>query len=1204
MSNFNANVPFNRHHQHFCNYYLPSVMSTPFIISPPIYSPYVSSSSVYPPPHIFQRPLIRTHHPLTPNIHFPTNAPPLPELLPSPVSVFVSMKSSFSSDTNVTTSLSSNVSKTSPPDPVQHSLPTLFILPKPVSYVVDTGCVMLGSSEAEMMSRMTEVEKRRYRVRRSLEKKKAMNVSKDMVLKERRQTKALSLSSSKTSFTISRCYKNKLSRRRTERGVHFRVKKPVLPLRKSSRLSSMNDTELSGSTDVAAHTESLVVDDRVEVDHGLIGRRCLKPSRVVEFGIKSFVPPSDLPSVCSKPSLEDQCWRCPKCRFDNEMINYPYCCICSYSFHKKRLRSSVSTGLLSFKKRRSEEELNFVSFLKSVEGDEASDQILMETSSYEPFDFSDGPPDGVGRWVLEEKSLVRLVCQNNLRHASGYKNSVKKSQESFVEESNNSFITRLCDHDEPVRSIRDYLRRCMVFFRVNNIDKVTSRFVQKNINLLDPEVHRKFLNKQCVAVRRCDPQMYFMRNLDKTLHVEVSSFSFDKLKSSMPHTLWQEINTSSDVYFDPMKYDWPSVANTDEITICNGSVSLLSFVQSAFIDGSSSFGMLGQYYPTYRSQFKDVSGFSLHVNELYRLKTSNKKRSCLQFHWGKTPNQGQKWKKTSRVSSRSIGDMACMDSYSPELMLFLAFMMVTETWLFKQSSLFKKSSDKDLVWSYCESRYVEARKSLYDRLLSGLCAKEFCLADAGTFVFGGGVKSPHTDVLNDSSPGQDGTTCLSFCVDVLNECKLEDEVKIQMVSDNVPLNCLSVQSLIYTRSMVGYMALKNQIDFSTSHPIVHELLKVVRPDVDDKLRDLEWIDDLLCDDRKLEEFYSMFGLGKTTDWPGWSICVDERWSRDFFLGSILSIVLEFIFIHKSIMNYRFVRQIALFIMHDINGQPLCHLIFSRLCTLSTKQLTDRLSLVFNNMYCFLCDFSRETKPSKGDPLNMPCSSSNRFRASNGLCSLYRTLSDRGKVERAEVDFERGLQLLRNGKCSTTLQMLDTGDEFLRLVQSSSNLIGVSHLRGILGCQISAGLSLVPDCFWNYASVTNALGPHKFFSKVMGYPPDKSEMKALFRSTIKLMLDVQPRVGEDVKGIENIFCLLSKVNESGESTSSKEFIFGAQVQQSSQDYASSFDRSSVQNFFRLRPRRKSNPSELEILYKKKWRPLRGDFSFFLRPKRAN
>ena len=71
---------------------------------------------------------------------------------------------------------------------------------------------------------------------------------------------------------------------------------------------------------------------------------------------------------------------------------------------------------------------------------------------------------------------------------------------------------------------------------------------------------------------------------------------------------------------------------------------------------------------------------------------------------------------------------------------------------------------------------------------------------------------------------------------------------------------------------------------------------------------------------------------------------------------------------------------------------------------------------------------------------------------------------------------------------------------------------------------------------------------------------------MFRSTIKLMLDVQPRIGEDVKGIENIFCLLSKVNESGESTSSKDFIFGAQVTQSSEPCASSFDPSSIHIFF--------------------------------------
>ena len=1078
----------------------------------------------------------------------------------------------------------------------------VFILPNPIAYVHGGSDLMLDSSEAQLMSRMTEIEKRRYRVRRSIERKKASNRSTFNWSKKCRRMPRISnesviISSVNAPVKMSLRYKNMLSRFRRERGSLFSVKKPVLPMRKSLRLQSRSRLNNSLSIDVASHPLCHGVEETVPCHNILIRRPSRKPSCVVDFGIKSMPQRRDALSQSSKSSFVDEVWRCLKCQFDNPRKNYPYCSVCSYSFLKRRLRSSVSIGVLQFKKRRLEEKFNFASFLTEVEGEEASSRIASETSSYDPVDFTDGPPIGFGRWVMEEKSLVRCVRQNNLRHASGYVNSLKKTPESLVEESNKSFIMGLCDDEECVTSLRDYLRLYMVFFRVKNVDKVTSRFVMKNINLMDQEVHRKYLTKQCVAVRRCDPQMYFMRKLDKTIHVEVGSSSFEKLKASMPHTVWREMNSLSDFYFDPTKCDMPSVANTDAVTICNGTVSLLSFVRNAFMNGSQAFAMLGKHYPNYQSQFHGVAGFSVHVNELYRLKMSNKKRSCRQFHWGKTPNQGHMWRKTSRVSSRCVGDMACMDSYTPELMLFLSFMMVTETWLFKQSSLFKNANVEDLVWAYCESRYVEARKSLYERLLGCTCRKEFCLADAGSFVLGGGVKSPHTDVLNDASPGQDGTTCLSFCVDVLKECKLDYDVKQQMVHDGISLNCFSVQSIIYTRSMVGFMAMKNQIDFSSTHPIIHELLKVVRPDIVDRLRDLEWIDDIVLHDGKLRNFYSMFRLGNTADWPGWSVCVDERWSRDFFLGSILSIVLEFIFNHKSIMNYRFVRQIALFIMHDINGQPLCHLIFSRMARLTTKELSRRLSLVFNNMYCVLCDFSREAKPSLTDPLNMPCSSSNRFRASNAAASLYRTTSDKRKVEEAENDFESALQILRNGKHSTTLQMLNTGDEYLDFVQTSSKLIGVSHLRGIFGCQISAGLSLVPDSFWNYASVTNSLGPHKFFTKVMGYPPDKMQMKSLFRSSVKLMLDIQPRVGEDPKGIENIFCLLSKVRESGESTSSKEFIFAGSGTEQNELVDDSFDPSTIQNFFRLRPRRKTMHSELEVLFKKKWQPLRGAFRFF-------
>lgn len=140
-----------------------------------------------------------------------------------------------------------NDSKVSPIDisnkALSQSNVPLLIMPKP-GYSCNT--VIFEPTEADVMSRMTKDEKKRYRVRRSKEKKRLRNPSNIISAKKPRRSPTktstpVSIAGVHYPVTMSRHYKNMLSRRLRERGGHSSLNKPVLPLRKSVPLSSLNE---------------------------------------------------------------------------------------------------------------------------------------------------------------------------------------------------------------------------------------------------------------------------------------------------------------------------------------------------------------------------------------------------------------------------------------------------------------------------------------------------------------------------------------------------------------------------------------------------------------------------------------------------------------------------------------------------------------------------------------------------------------------------------------------------------------------------------------------------------------------------------------------------------------------------------------------------------------------------------------------------
>ena len=253
------------------------------------------------------------------------------------------------------------------------------------------------------------------------------------------------------------------------------------------------------------------------------------------------------------------------------------------------------------------------------------------------------------------------------------------------------------------------------------------------------------------------------------------------------------------------------------------------------------------------------------------------------------------------------------------------------------------------------------------------------------------------------------------------------------------------------------------------------------------------------------------------------------------------------------------------------------------------------------LYCVLCDVARELKPSRSDPLNMPSSSSNRFRAQNSLCSLYKSKGEYRMVDQATFDLSSIIKKLASlPSKQTTLQMIKHGDLILEELINCKSLKGVSHLRGVLCVQLASGMQLIPPDFFNYAAVTNSLGPHKFFERATSCRVSKQKSKDQFFLVLRELKKRQPKLYPHVKGIENTCCIIGKEDEGGKPRPSPEFIFCEKGVNDRGDYIGpevEFDRTCIHNFFKWKEATTAYPSELVILHCKKWVPLVGLFRPF-------
>ena len=907
---------------------------------------------------------------------------------------------------------------------------------------------------------------------------------------------------------------------------------------------------------------------------------------------KTLVSTPVSPAGCPDPN---HVWRCKFCQVDNyPPFVPPYCSVCSYSLQRKRHRSSAEVSVIRSR------------LMMSSSFDDGCDKtnpLFLSMTSSEFLNDDDGPPDSTEGWAMEERRTVAAVNLNEARHATGYFRTKSMSRERLMELRNQKYVEFFQALDAAPISRNDNSTWFMLFFQPLNTTVYSTKQLLRNLDLSSLESQRIYLRPKCPAIQRSyKSHFYFIRGLDQTLHSAVGPQGFSRLRKASSHVTWEPIANNVDVAYDPKEPHFPIVANTESVTVGTNNIPFLSFLRDAFLNGSTALSSLGDCFLDLKNCFNGVLGFKDLVNELLQHASHNAKRKCIQLHWGKTPTEGGAWEKSSRASRRSLGDMSVVLSYSPELRRWLVFMLVLETYLFKHCTLCPSDFNENVnIWSFCSERYRECRQSLYDFMNGAAVPSFMVLADTSTLCFGRQVYATHTDKLNDCFPGQDGVSLFSSFFDLRTETSASTDL-LQMLNKKGCDPCnFCVACIAYTRLAVGKQAMKNSALVGDDEPVAEAVMACLCPDIPDDMKDTEWIEHCISNTKELENLRSKFQLCVTSDWGGYAIKRKEGWSRDFFLSSLLHGSLSFMFSHHLDIDFGCVISVLLFVVHDVNGQPLCQLLFWYMRNMSTKEFRRRMKNHGNRLYCVLCDVVRELKPSKASSAHMPSSSSNRFRAQNHLCSLFSKSDDYDMVDLATSSLSSLIISLQSLPSKlTTLQVLKHGDSFLESIICSKHLKGINHLRGVLCVQIAAGLQLIHPDFFNYASVTNSLGPHKFFERVTGNNFSKKQSKELFRNLLLKLKTIQPKLFPHVKGIENTCCILGKVNADGTRNVSPEFIFcenGACSDGRSVMPGTVFDGSGIQNFFKWKEGTKAYQSELVMLYRNKWVPLVGLFRPF-------
>ena len=857
-------------------------------------------------------------------------------------------------------------------------------------------------------------------------------------------------------------------------------------------------------------------------------------------------------------------WRCSFCHVDNKPpFVPPYCSVCSYSLQKNRHRHAAEMAVSRYRASMSSVDVDVSGCTGCVTDDMNSSEIN---------DSHDGPPDSTEGWAVDERRTVAAVTLNDIRHINGYFKSKRMSKERLMEVLNEKYLSSFQILDSLPTSPDEHSSWYMLFFRPTSSRSFSTSSLLRNLDLSSKESQKLFLHQICPAIQRSTKNhFYFIRGLDRTIHSALGPVGFVRCCAESPYVMFDSIANTDDKPFDSKDPFYPIVANTDMVTIGEG-VPFLKFLRQAFLFGSRALSLLGDSFPDVQECFTDVVGADVLINELLCLSSMNSKRKCMQLHWGRTCNEGGVWEKSSRASRCRLGLMSVVESFTPELRRWLVFMLVLETYVFKLCSLCPSAdADNDIIWSFCSARYLECRKQMYEYMNGNVVPEYMCLADTSTLCFGRQVSAVHTDKLNDPSPGQDGVSLFSSFFDLEEETSVTSDFVSELRKGGSDPNNFCMACIAYTRKAVGNQASRNQVDLLYDHPVFRSVVDLLCPDIPQHLKDTEWIENCLLDGSKLNKLMSSFRPSVTSDWCGFAIKRNEGWSRDFLLSSILHGVYSFLFSHHSIMNYNHLLALLLFIAHDINGQPLCQLIFWKLRNMSTNEISRRLSIHGGRLYCVLCDVARELKPSRSNKMNMPSSSSNRFRAQNSRCSLYGVQSSYVEADKAINCLSVILSKVQHHSQNlTTAQVLKYGDSVLADIIASDSLKGVSHLRGVLCIQVASGMQLISPDFFNYASVTNSLGPHKFFENITGSSVSRVDAKDIFTRLLRELRIRQPKLYPHVKGIENVCCLLGKEDVNGRLRPSHEFIFcesGVTPDAKSFVTCTKAEPTGVQNFFK-------------------------------------
>ena len=496
--------------------------------------------------------------------------------------------------------------------------------------------------------------------------------------------------------------------------------------------------------------------------------------------------------------------------------------------------------------------------------------------------MQDGPPDLSEGWAKEERRTVAAVHLNDIRHRNGYFNSRGMSKDRLMEIINEKHLHSIQLMDEAPLSRVANGRCFMLFFRPVDFGSLSSKAISQSLDLTCLQSQKKYLNQKCPAIQRSSKShFYFTRGLDKTIHCAVGPSGFSELCSKSQHINWEPIMNNTDVPYDSGDTHYPIVVNTERVTTGKG-VPFLKLLRGVFLHGSKAFHMLGDSFLDVQTCFANVPGVRTLLCELMEHASTNERRKCLQLHWGKTSNEGGAWKKSSRASRCSIGDMSIVESYTPGLRRWLVLMLVMETYVFRTSSVCPSDPDESrFIWAFCSARYWECRQSMYDYMNGKPVPPHMVLADSSTLCLGRQVYAPHMDKLNDCVPGQDGVSLFSSFFDLKKETEVTPEIIESLRGKGSDPKHFCVACIAYTRKAVGNQAMKNQMDVAYDEPAIRSLIDRLCPDIPAELKDTEWIEECLVNKEEMRRFHGSFKLGETRDWVGFSIKRNEGWSRDF-----------------------------------------------------------------------------------------------------------------------------------------------------------------------------------------------------------------------------------------------------------------------------------------------------------------------------------